>query len=227
MQALRSLALGLARAAIWPLYLVLAGLRGSGRSLAAQPGHLGFGRVDRCGDRDFRPRPVALADIGRQGGRSITWACPRAVARQLNSGGRFVVVAAVVFILPVYLFDHELIAPEGKPITAPSLGRLLVLGYELLVWGTCVRLLRGWLAAVGLDFASAVVGTGHETRSRRASSGGEPARQPTQPGRLHHRPFHRVMGLFGVGLARPSAPPGRGLGSGRHRRHHRARRAGI
>ena len=52
-------------------------------------------------------------------------------------------MAAVVFLLPVYLFDHELIAPEGKPITAPALGRLLVLGYELVVWGTCVRLLRG------------------------------------------------------------------------------------
>ena len=55
MRGLRSLALGLARAAIWPLYLVLAGLCGPGRSLAAQPGHLGLGRVDRRGDRDLCP----------------------------------------------------------------------------------------------------------------------------------------------------------------------------
>ena len=59
------------------------------------------------------------------------------------------VVAAVVFLLPVYLFDHELIAPEGKPITAPALGRLLVLGFELVVWGTCVRLLRGYSPLLG------------------------------------------------------------------------------
>ena len=58
-------------------------------------------------------------------------------------------MAAVVFLLPVYLFDHELIAPEGKPITAPALGRLLVLGYELLVWGTCLRLLRGYSPLLG------------------------------------------------------------------------------
>jgi potassium efflux system protein len=52
------------------------------------------------------------------------------------------VVAALIVLLPVYLFDHELIAPEGRPIAAPALGRLLVIGYELLVWITCVRLLR-------------------------------------------------------------------------------------
>ncbi len=137
MQALRSLALGLARAAIWPLYLHSAGLRGPGRSLAPQPGHPGLGRTHGYGDRLLCPRPAALADRGRRGGRSVTWACPGAVARQLGAAGRFMVVAAVVFLLPVYLFDHELIAPEGKPITAPALGRLLVLGYELLVWGTC------------------------------------------------------------------------------------------
>jgi potassium efflux system protein len=68
---------------------------------------------------------------------------PPLVARQAGGGGRFMVVAALVFLLPVYLFDHGLIAPEGKPITAPALGRLLVIIYELLVWGTCVRLLRG------------------------------------------------------------------------------------
>ena len=37
------------------------------------------------------------------------------MARQLDRAGRFLVVAAVVFLLPVYLFDHELIAPEGRP----------------------------------------------------------------------------------------------------------------
>ena len=63
----------------------------------------------------------------------------------------------LVFLLPVYLFDHELIAPEGKPITAPALGRLLVLGYELVVWGTCVRLLRGCSPLLGMALASAAV----------------------------------------------------------------------
>ena len=48
---------------------------------------------------------------------------PASVARQLDRAGRFLVIVAMVFLLPVYLFDHELIAPEGRPITAPALGR--------------------------------------------------------------------------------------------------------
>ena len=50
-------------------------------------------------------------------------------------------------LVPVYLFDHELIFPEGRPFTAPSLGRLLVIAYELLVWGSFVRLLARKSAA--------------------------------------------------------------------------------
>ncbi len=75
-----------------------------------------------------------------------------ASARQLNAASRFVVIAAAVLLLPVYLFDHELIVPEGKPIAAPAIGRLLVLGFELVIWGTCVGLFRsgspcaGWLS---------------------------------------------------------------------------------
>jgi len=53
--------------------------------------------------------------------------------------GRFIVVAAAVFLLPVYLFDHGLIAPDGRPVTAPALSRMLILGFELVVWGACFR----------------------------------------------------------------------------------------
>ena len=57
------------------------------------------------------------------------------MGRQLERTGRFLVVAAILSLLPVYLFDHELIFPEGRPFTAPSLGRLLVIAYELLRLG--------------------------------------------------------------------------------------------
>ncbi len=70
--------------------------------------------------------------------------------RQVGRAGRFIVVAATIFLLPVYVFDHGLIAPEGRPVTAPSLSRLLILGFELVVWGTCVRLLRGNSALLDL-----------------------------------------------------------------------------
>ncbi len=66
---------------------------------------------------------------------------PRVRRAQLHHSGRFLLVAAFLSLLPVYIFEHELIAPEGRPFTAPSLGRLAVILYELLVWGTFVRLL--------------------------------------------------------------------------------------
>jgi potassium efflux system protein len=90
--------------------------------------------------------------MGPSGWPERSLGMPPAVARQLGAAARFVAVAAVFILMPVYLFDHELIAPEGKPITAPALGRLLVLGCEILVWVTCIRLLRhlsplwGWLS---------------------------------------------------------------------------------
>jgi potassium efflux system protein len=151
MGALRSLALGLARAAIWPLYLVLLAYAAR---VAPWPRSLGI-LVSAV------TTGAAIAILAHELLRWLSWpsgwperylGVPQAVARQLGLPGRFVVVAGVVFLTPVYLFDHGLIAPEGKPITAPALGRLLVLGFELLVWGTCARLLRGnsplltWLA---------------------------------------------------------------------------------
>ncbi len=68
---------------------------------------------------------------------------PAPVARQLARAGRFVVAAAAGLLLPVYLLDQGLIAPVGRPLNAPVLGRFLILAFELVVWGTWIRLLRG------------------------------------------------------------------------------------
>jgi small-conductance mechanosensitive channel len=142
MQALRSLALGLARAALWPLYLILLAYASR---VAPWPRSLGI-LVSAV------LTGAAIAIFIHELLRLLTWpsgwaernlGVPGVVARQLGWDGRFVVIGALVFLLPVYLLNHELIAPEGKPITAPALGRLLVLGFELFVWGTCVRLVRG------------------------------------------------------------------------------------
>ncbi|MFI5459749.1 MAG: mechanosensitive ion channel domain-containing protein [Isosphaerales bacterium] len=141
MRALRSMALKLTRAAIWPVYLLLLAYAAR---VAPWPRSLGI-LVSAI------LTAVAIALLVDDLLRWLVWAperparlldLPQPVARQLDRVGRFLVVAALVLLLPVYLFDHELIAPEGRPITAPALGRLLVIGYELLVWGICVRLLR-------------------------------------------------------------------------------------
>jgi potassium-dependent mechanosensitive channel len=151
MRALRSFGLKLARAVLWPIYLMLLAYAAR---VAPWPRSLGI-LVSAI------LTAVAMAllahDLLRWSVWPPAWAdrgldLPRPVARQLDRAGRFLVITALIFLLPVYLFDHELIAPAGRPVTAPALGRLLVIGFELLVWGTCVQLLwRGsplleWLA---------------------------------------------------------------------------------
>ena len=140
MKAVQILAFKLARASLWPLYLFLVAYAARvapwPRSLAALVSAV--------------LTAAAIAAFFHEALRLLTWPTdgskrllnlPVPVARQLERTGRFLVVAAVFSLLPAYVFDHELIAPEGRPFSAPALGRLLVIVYELLVWGSLVRLL--------------------------------------------------------------------------------------
>jgi potassium-dependent mechanosensitive channel len=163
MRALRSGALKLARAAIWPLYLVLLAYAAR---VGPWPRSLG---ILVSAALTAAAMAILVDDLLRWLVWSSAWSerrlhLPQAAARQLDHAGRFLVVAAVVFLLPVYLFDHELIAPEGRPVTAPAFGRLLLIGYELLVWATCVRLLRrssALLAWFALPLSPAAGGAPH------------------------------------------------------------------
>jgi potassium efflux system protein len=141
MQALRYLALALSRAAIWPVYLVILAYLAR---VAPWPRSLGI-LVSAV------LTAAAIAALVNDLLRSLVKAparaqhhfnLPEALARRLHRAGRFLVVAALALMLPVYLFRHELIAPEGRPVTAPALGRLLLVTFSFLVWGTCLELLR-------------------------------------------------------------------------------------
>jgi small-conductance mechanosensitive channel len=140
MNLLQALTLKLARASLWPLYFLLLAYVAR---VAPWPRSLGI----------LVSALLTAAAIGifiHDMLRWLVWPSaeserlfkiPQPVARQLDHAGRFLVLAALLSLMPVYIFDHELIAPEGRPFTAPSLGRLLIIVYELLVWGTFVRLL--------------------------------------------------------------------------------------
>ncbi len=140
MKILQSLALKLARSFLWPSYFLLLAYTSRiapwPRSLAILVSAL--------------LTAAAIGFFARDMLRWLVWPStesdrlfevPEPVARQLHHSGRFLLVAAFLSLLPVYIFEHELIAPEGRPFTAPSLGRLAVIVYEILVWGTFVRLL--------------------------------------------------------------------------------------
>jgi potassium efflux system protein len=141
MRGLRSLALGTAAAAIWPSYLLLLAY------LARQapwPRNLGIlASATLVG--------LAMAELLRGFlkwlARPSGWAehylgMPAPVARQLGRAGRFAVAAAAGLLLPVYVLDQGLIAPEGRPLNGPVFSRFLILAFELALWGTWVRLLR-------------------------------------------------------------------------------------
>lgn len=142
MRGLRSLALGTAAAAIWPSYLVLLAY------LARQaPWPRSVGILVSATLAGLAPL-VLVHGLLRWLTRPSGWAeryleVPAPVARQLGRAGRFVVVAAAWLLLPVYLLDQGMIAPDGRPLSAPAFSRFLILAFELLVWGTWVRLLSG------------------------------------------------------------------------------------
>jgi potassium-dependent mechanosensitive channel len=168
MRAWLTLLLELVRAALWPLYLVLLAYVAR---VAPWPRSLGI----------LVSAILTAAALGLFFHDLLRWLAwpggwaeqqleiPRPVARQLGRAGRFIVIAAVALLLPVYLFDHELIAPEGRPLAAPALSRFLVITFELFVWGVCARLLRG-RSALWDWLATAVSSAGTDSEAPRADS---------------------------------------------------------
>jgi small-conductance mechanosensitive channel len=160
MKTLKTSALSLARAALWPMYLLLLAYAAR---VAPWPRSLGIlvSAILTAAAIGFFLHDVLRWLLWPAAGACPSLSLPQAVARQLHRTGRFLLVAALVSLVPVYLFDHELIAPEGRPFTAPALGRLLVIACELVVWGTCVRLLSRKSAL--LDLLATPLSSGDQT----------------------------------------------------------------
>ena len=125
-------------------------------------------------------------------------------------------IAAAATILPAYLLDNGLIAPEGRTVHAPSLSRFLILAFELVAWGTWVRLLRGrspllsWFAIDSSDEPAGAV-------PAHAPDGAEPGTPAGPSGSRVH------AGL--VWISQPAS--GRRADAGRHRGGYRPGRRGY
>jgi potassium efflux system protein len=153
LRGLRTLALGAAAAAIWPTYLLLLAYMARqapwSRSMSILAGSVLIGLS----------LALFLHDLLKWVARPSGWAecylgIPRALARQLGRAGRFLIVAAAVLLLPAFLIDRGLIAPDGRLLAAPSFSRFLILAFELAAWGVCIRLLTGrspLLASLAMD----------------------------------------------------------------------------
>src|SRR5690242_21932055 len=133
MRALKTLLLGIGSTAIWPGYLALlayAVRQGPWpRSLALAAGSVVLSLA----------LAVFLAGLARWLFRPGGWAettlmLPSPVARQLRAAVLVLVLAGVVLLIPYWLLSHGLIAPGGRPVSAPTSCQFLVLAFELTVW---------------------------------------------------------------------------------------------
>lgn len=141
MHHLRRLYLGMASAAIWPSYLAV----------------LAYAAYVAPWPRDVA-WPVAvtaacaapalfLVTLFRLATNPHAWAevvfhAPPAAIRQCRRILVTLPIAALAFLLPVLLNHQGWIAPGGRPVSAVSLDRLLILAFELTCWVLAYRLLR-------------------------------------------------------------------------------------
>ena len=141
MRDLRCFLIGLASAATWPAYLILAAYAVMAapwpRDLAWPAsvvvlGVAGLLFVVNAGQMAFRKGGWAEEVLG----------APTEVTRQLRRVVLTLVGSAFVLLLPEALLAEGYVAPGGRPIAASALGRLLVLGFELTCWVLACRLLR-------------------------------------------------------------------------------------
>jgi len=138
-RAIRSLMLGLAWASIWPAYLVLVA---QVARLGPWPRNLGIlASTVLHGLAIGAFVPGILAWMTRRDGWTERFlGVPAAVGRQLCRTGRFLALAAVIFLVPVYLLSSGEFAPGGRPITAAAFCRFFILGFELAVWAALVSI---------------------------------------------------------------------------------------
>jgi len=152
MRKLRRLGYGLVSAASWPVYLALVAFAVKS---APWPRDVAW---PMCVVLLGLAGSLFVANAGRMAFRSKGWAeedlaAPRDVTRQLRRVSMTLAIAGFLLLMPEILFSQGLIAPGGRPTSAGSLGRLLVLGFELTCWVLAYRLLRGdspllqWLSA--------------------------------------------------------------------------------
>lgn len=142
MRALKTLLLSLGSALIWPTYLVLLAYAARQapwpRSFA-----IAIAAVQAC-----LAVAAFVAGLARSLLRPAGWAetvllVPAAVALQLRVAVVALVLAGVTLLIPAMLLGAGLIAPGGRPVSAPASCRFLILGFELAVWGVAFRLVRG------------------------------------------------------------------------------------
>jgi potassium efflux system protein len=141
LSTLKRLAIGLASALLWPIYMVLL-------SVAARSGPWPRG-VGRPASFVLAVLAVAMFASSllrwifrKDGWVQHTFDLPAEVVRQLRNAKVALVVCASAFLIPEELLARGLVAPGGRPASAPTICHLLIIGFEVMSWIWLFRLLR-------------------------------------------------------------------------------------
>jgi potassium efflux system protein len=140
-RAIRSFILGLAWSSVWPLYFLIAA---QAARLGPWPRDLGLIASKIL---QYVALGVFLPSLCswmlRNGGLAERFLdVPHAVCRQICRASRFVSATAMIFLIPIYLIEGGDISPDGRPLTAPTLCRLLLLAFQVSVWTLLFSMLR-------------------------------------------------------------------------------------
>ncbi len=141
MRALKSLLLGMVLASSWPAYFALLGLtarngpwpRSAGVFASTLLWALAIGMLAR-GFLSWFFRPGGWVEGFLE--------VPANVVRQFRGAGRFLTLAGMALLTPAHLFAHAEIAHEGHALTAATLARFLILGFEVTVLVSLIHHLR-------------------------------------------------------------------------------------
>ncbi len=150
-RSLKRVYFGLLGAALWPAYLVLA-------AYAARQAPWPRSVALPTSTTLYLIALAALAVnalywfFGSSGPAKTIFELPADVGRQVRRATSFLIVAALICLVPAGLIHRGLIAPDGRPIAAPALCRIAILAYEILFLGAILwtrrrrSALSRWLA---------------------------------------------------------------------------------
>jgi potassium efflux system protein len=139
MRPVRCLLTGIGSSAVWPAYLGLAAYTARQapwpRSLALATSS----SLAVCALALFVARAFGWL-LRPSGWAEEVLRVPPAAARQLRRSVVVLAAAAVLILLPERVLSLGLLAPGGRPVSAPALCRFLELAFELVVLGLAYRL---------------------------------------------------------------------------------------
>ncbi len=133
--------IGLASSLLWPLYFGLLSV-----TARTGPWPRSIGRP-----ASFVLAVLALAMFAssllrrvfrKDGWVQHTFDLPPDVVQQLRRAKVALVACATAFLVPEELLARGLLAPGGRPVSVSTVGHLLIIGFEVMVWVGLFRLLR-------------------------------------------------------------------------------------